>query len=67
MDGTGGIKLSEKSQLEKDNHHMVSLMWNTRNSERDHKRRRETEEKSERKTNHERFLTLGNKGLLEGR
>ena len=25
--------LSEINQLEKDNHHMVSLMWNIRNSE----------------------------------
>ena len=33
-----GIMLSEISQLEKNNYHMVSLiMWNIRNSERDHK------------------------------
>ena len=32
-----GIMLSEVSQSEKDNHHMVSLMWNIRNSEQDYK------------------------------
>ena len=32
-----GIMLSEVSQLEKDSHHMVSLMWNIRNSERDYR------------------------------
>ena len=40
-------------------------MWNIRNSERDHKGRGEggklSGEKLERKTNHERLLTLGNK------
>ena len=38
-------------------------MWNIRNSARDHKGREEelNGEKSERKTNHERLLTLGNK------
>ena len=59
-----GIMLSETSQSEKDNYHMVSLMWNIRNSERDHKGRRGTEwEKLERETNHERLLSLRNKGL----
>ena len=32
-----GIMLSEISQSEKDDHHMVSLIWNIRNSERDFK------------------------------
>ena len=38
-------------------------MWNVRNSERTIRERRKTE----RKTNHERLLTLGNKGLQKGR
>ena len=41
-------------------------MWNIRNSERDPPIRRPgrlSDEKLERKTNQERFLTLGNKGL----
>ena len=43
-------------------------MWNIRNSERDDKRSGETKwEKLERKTNHERLLTLGNKGLQKER
>ena len=41
-------------------------MWIIRNSARDHKGRRETEEKSERKTNHERLLPLGNKLRVAG-
>ena len=38
-----GVMLSEISQSEKDNYHMISLMWNLRNSERNHKGRGETE------------------------
>ena len=34
-----GMMLSEISQSEKDNYHMVSLMWNIRNSEKDYKRK----------------------------
>ena len=51
--------LSEVSQLEKDNYHV----WNIRNSEWDYKGKegKLSGEKSERKTNHERLLTLGNK------
>ena len=43
-------------------------MWNIRNSERDHKGGGKLSgEKLERKTNHERLLTLGDKGLQKGR
>ena len=57
-----GVMLSEVSQSEKDNHHMVSfIQGNIRNSERDYRRRRGAEwEKLERVTNHEILLTLGN-------
>ena len=34
-----GIRLSEISQLEKDNYHMSSLMWKLRNKTDDHRRR----------------------------
>ena len=40
-------------------------MWNIRNSEREGGKL--SEEKLERETNYERFLTLGNKGLRKGR
>ena len=43
-------------------------MWNTRNSEMDLKGKEgNSGEKSEKKTNHERLLTLGNKGLQKER
>ena len=38
-----GIMLSEISQSEKDNYHTISLMWNIRNSERDHTEKGGTE------------------------
>ena len=42
-------------------------MWNIRNSEGIIREKREIEwEKLERETNHERLLTLGNKGLWKG-
>ena len=34
-----GIRLSEISQSEKDNYHMVSLVWNLRNKREDHRGR----------------------------
>ena len=42
---------------------MVPLMWNIRNSAKDHGGRegKWNGKKSERETNHERLLTLGNK------
>ena len=56
---------SEVSQLEKDNHHMVSLICGLYKIVKEIIReRRKTEwEKLEREINHERLLTLGNKGL----
>ena len=70
-----GIMLSEISQSEKDNYHMVSLiiwfmLWNIRNSVEDHSRRegKRNGKKSERGTNDERLWTLGNKlRVTEGR
>ena len=56
--------LSEIRQAEKDNYHMVfTYMWNIRNSMEDHRGRegKLNGKKSERETNHERLLTLGNK------
>ena len=54
--------LSEISQLEKDNHHMVSThSWNTRNSERDYKGKEGNPVGKIRETNHGRLPTLGNK------
>ena len=55
--------LSEVSPSEKDNHHMVSLMCGIEEIvKRIIRERRGTKwEKLERETNHERFLTLGNK------
>ena len=49
--------------MEKDNHHIVSLIWGTQDIVKEIiRKRRGTEwEKLERKTNHERLLTLGNK------
>ena len=55
---------SEISQAEKDNYHMVSLMWNINNSTEDH-RGRKGNPKGE---NHERLWTPGNKlRVSEGR
>ena len=58
-----GIMLSEISQSEKHNYHMVSLMWNIRNSAEDHKGRegKLNGKSSEREKNYERHLTIGNK------
>ena len=36
-----GIMLSDISQSEKDNYHMISLMWNLRNKTEEHGERRE--------------------------
>ena len=59
--------LSKISQSEKNNY-MVSLMWNIRNSIEDHSGRKGkwNGNKSERETNHERLLTLGNKLSVAG-
>ena len=59
-----GIRLSEISQSEKENYHMVSLiMWNIRNSAEDHKGRegKLNGKSSEKKKTHERLWTPGNK------
>jgi len=58
-----GIMLSEISQSEKDNFHMVSLMWNIRNSAEDNTERegKLNRKKSERETNYERLWTPGTK------
>ena len=65
------ITLSEISQAEKDNFHMVSLyMWNIRNSAEDYRGRegKLNGKKSERETNNERLWTPGNKlRFTEGR
>ena len=63
-----GIMLSKISQSEKYNYHMVSLMWNVRNSTEDHGGRegKWNGKTSEKETNHERLSTIGNKRLLEG-
>ena len=55
--------LNKISQSEKDTFPMVSLMWNIQNRAEDHRGREEklNGKSSERKRNHERLLTLGNK------
>ena len=60
--------LIEISQSEKDNYHMVSLVWNIRNSTEDHRVRegKLNGKSSEREKNHERLLTIGNKLRVAG-
>ena len=63
-----GIMLCEVSQSEKDKYYMFSLIWGIYKIMKGIKReRRENEWKiSERVTNHERLLTLGNEqGVVE--
>ena len=56
-----GIMLSEVSQSEKRNHHMVSLVGNIKIVTGIIRERRGTDwENLERETNHERLRTLGN-------
>ena len=65
-----GIMLSEITQSEKDKHYMVSFIWGIQKIVKGNKgKRRENEwEISERETEHERLLTLGNEqGVGEGR
>ena len=57
-----GIRLSEISQSEKDNYHMVSLIFGIQEAVEDH-RGREAKlngKSSEREKNGERLLTIGN-------
>ena len=64
-----GMMLSEVSQSEKDKQYMVSFIWGIQKIVKGVKgERRENEwEISERVTEHERLLTLGNKqGVVEG-
>ena len=62
------IMLREISQSEKNTYHMVSLMWNIRNGPEDHRGREQklNGKTSERETNHEKLLTLGNKLWVAG-
>ena len=52
-----------KEVNQKDNYHMVSLMWNIRNNTEDHSRREGKLNKmsSKREKNHEKFLITGHK------
>ena len=63
-----GIMLSEVSQSEKDKHYMVSFIWGIQKIVKGNKgeRRKNEWEISERETEHERLLTLGNEqGVVE--
>ena len=65
-----GITLNEISQLEKDHYYMVSLICGIQEIVKETIREvgKVSGEKLERKkTNHERLLTLENKGLPKGR
>ena len=61
------IALSKISQSEKDKYHMISLMWNLRNTTDEHRGRGvKIRIKTERKANHKRLLTMEIKLRIAG-